>query len=55
MGVKLYIELFNSQVYHYAGSKLLGHIYLEIKDTQVIHGRKLILYVHGFEETEFGN
>ena len=36
-----------------AGSKVSGHIYLESKKKGV-PGKSVILYLKGFEETEFG-
>ena len=56
LGLRLTSELFNHEVRHKAGSTIRGQIYLEIlkKRGVKVHGKKLVLYLKGFEDTEFG-
>ena len=52
-GVKLFLEIDNSQVVFEAGKKLTGHIMLEVEEN-LLKGNLLVLQLKGFEETEFG-
>ena len=54
MGVKLHIELIDGDVYHYAGSNVKGHIFLEVVGKSIL-GKLLTLNLTGMEETEFGS
>ena len=56
MGVRLTTELCEQEVRHQAGSTLRGQIYLEVvkKRGVKVHGKKLVLYLRGFEDSEFG-
>ena len=39
-------------MYHFAGSKISGTIYLEV--TSELLGKSLMLYFKGYEDVEFG-
>ena len=56
----LFVEIVNGDVSFKAGSSVKGHIYFELgegRDGQddLPFGRRLNLYLKGFEETEFGS
>ena len=51
-GINLHIQLLNSEVSYQAGEKLMGHIFLDAKQT-LRKFNKLVLYLKGYEETEF--
>lgn len=53
-GIKLYVELTNSEVCYTAGSTVKGHIFLELKH-KLAPGKKLILQFKGMEQSDFGS
>ena len=52
MGVSLFVELFESKIYHEAGCMLSGQIFLEV--SLEFRARALMLYLRGFEDVAFG-
>ena len=53
-GLSLFVELLDSEVSYLAGTKVCGHIFMEIQGGEYDKGKKLTLCLKGFEETEFG-